>query len=139
MMMNLKIALALAAVCWLALVAHAWAGPNDWPGMSTNVIRLDGNKNQTNDGCRNYALGIMGKLSFQNIMTAGENTTAGVATIEDHDYVVTVRCQVENKVVLFVAAGLKVEHASKLLDLFLTTWTNNGEPATKTSKKERRS
>jgi hypothetical protein len=23
---NLKIALALAAICWLALVAHAWAG-----------------------------------------------------------------------------------------------------------------
>jgi hypothetical protein len=106
----------------------------DWPGMSTNVIHLDDSKGRTNDGCRNYALSIMGKLSLSNIMAAGENTTAGTANIEGHDYVVTVRCEVESKIVFFSAAGPTAANASKALDLFLATWADKKEAAPREQK-----
>jgi hypothetical protein len=134
-----RLAIAVVAAAALAFVystlSMAWAGPGDWPAMSSNVIHLEDNKNNSNDGCRNYALKIINQLPLSNVMTSGENTTAATVTIQDHDYLVSVRCQVESKIIFVVVVGADMANSDKALTLFMSAWSPEPRP----DKKEKRS
>ena len=64
----------------------------------------------------------MNNLSLNNLGVSGENTTYGIITVQDHDYVVTVRCQVEHHIVVFIVAGATLENAHKAMMLFQQAW-----------------
>ena len=103
-------------------VMHAAVGRHDWPAMSTQVIALGDYKELTNESCRNHVLSVMSDLSLNNLGVSGENTTYGIITVQDHSYAITVRCQVEHRIVVFIVAGASLANAHKAMMLFQQAW-----------------
>lgn len=115
------------------LVSPALA-QNDWPAISTQIIELGDYSQNNNEGCRNHALSVISGLSLSHIGVTGSNLTYGVFTIEGRDYALTVRCQVEHKIVFFAIAGPLASNAHKAMLLFQEAWNPKTLPEEVTGK-----
>jgi hypothetical protein len=123
--------LLLAAIV-VTLAAPAIAAPSPQnpaladtlaPAIITNSISLDKNKGPFDaEGCRNYALGVMRKLNYENIQLSGGVSLFGITALNGHRYVVGVRCETDNLLISLVVSGPDYNDAQAIIQGLYAGW-----------------
>jgi hypothetical protein len=116
----------------LVLTAPAVAAPSPQrpavtetlaPALMTSSITLDKDKGPfTIDGCRTYAINVMGKMKAEHLELAGSNTVFGIASANGHLYSIGIRCEIDNLLISIVGAGPNQSDAAALMTHLNETW-----------------
>jgi hypothetical protein len=128
---SLAIAAALAAAVSLSSVAKAeFAKAEDGPALGSNLVYLTDEAiakfKLTQDDCRNHAITTLNKAHGEELDPAKRSVFAFVRNKDDL-YTVTIRCEMDNKVVFFAVAGKDKVGLEEVLAKIMKTWSGDDE------------